>query len=300
MDAGHRLLHIYDMTHGLPASAIPSYSLYGERGELGDLLHYEPLPERARRYGGIDPHRHQHLHQFFLFETAAGEVSLDSAGIQLRSQLLLNVPPGCVHGFRFADNTSGSVITVSAAALQAAALPDDVEALVKHAFACELDQAVRAVGRDIATEYLASEPTRTATLGHLAALLVLRIARLAGKKAATAAASEHAPAVRLTTSFETLLERRYQEHWPVATYAATLHVTPTHLGRVIRSTRGATPSELIAARLMLQVKRLLAYTNRPIWHVGEDLGFVDPAYFTRFVKRHTGLAPSNLRRQLQR
>jgi AraC family transcriptional activator of pobA len=42
----------------------------------------------------------------------------------------------------------------------------------------------------------------------------------------------------------------------------------------------------------------LVYTNLTIKTVAETLGFTDPAYFTRFFKRQSGLSPKEFRQQL--
>jgi AraC family transcriptional activator of pobA len=47
--------------------------------------------------------------------------------------------------------------------------------------------------------------------------------------------------------------------------------------------------------MLLEARRNLVYTSMTIQSVGEALGFTDPAYFTRFFKRQTGLSPKAFR-----
>lgn len=53
--------------------------------------------------------------------------------------------------------------------------------------------------------------------------------------------------------------------------------------------------QLLHERLLLEAKRQLTYTNMTIGQVADLLGFSEPAYFTRFFKRLTGLSPRDFR-----
>ena len=59
----------------------------------------------------------------------------------------------------------------------------------------------------------------------------------------------------------------------------------------------STAKKLIAERLMLEAKRRLIYTRASLDEVAFDLGFKDPAYFSRAFKRATGSAPGQFRDQ---
>lgn len=51
------------------------------------------------------------------------------------------------------------------------------------------------------------------------------------------------------------------------------------------------PIKLVHARVLLEAKRQLLYTSKPISEIGYALGFDDPAYFTRFFSRRVGMSP---------
>jgi len=48
---------------------------------------------------------------------------------------------------------------------------------------------------------------------------------------------------------------------------------------------------------LLEAKRDLVYTTMTIGQVSDRLGFSDPAYFSRFLKRGTGQSPKQFRVQ---
>ncbi|MFO7288350.1 MAG: helix-turn-helix domain-containing protein, partial [Gammaproteobacteria bacterium] len=51
------------------------------------------------------------------------------------------------------------------------------------------------------------------------------------------------------------------------------------------------PIKLVHHRVLLEAKRQLLYTTKPVSEIAYGLGFDDPAYFTRFFSRRTGMSP---------
>jgi AraC-like DNA-binding protein len=103
---------------------------------------------------------------------------------------------------------------------------------------------------------------------------------------------------RLVVRFFGLLEKHYQEEAFVHFYARQLHVTPNYLNIVCRKETGVSAGECIRQRILLEAKRLLAMTGKDVREISFDLGFEDPAYFSRFFKQNTGTAPRDFRKQL--
>jgi AraC family transcriptional activator of pobA len=101
----------------------------------------------------------------------------------------------------------------------------------------------------------------------------------------------------LITRFNDLVERRFREDQSVAEYARALHVSESRLRNATLAVTGQPPIQLIHARILLEAKRQLHYTDSPISEIAWALGFGDPAYFTRFFSRRTGLSPRAFRRQ---
>ena len=57
----------------------------------------------------------------------------------------------------------------------------------------------------------------------------------------------------------------------------------------------ATPSDFIKNRIILEAKRQLLYSEYSVKEVAFDLGFNDPAYFTRFFTKATQKSPLNFK-----
>jgi len=52
-----------------------------------------------------------------------------------------------------------------------------------------------------------------------------------------------------------------------------------------------------AGAALLEARRRLTYVAMPVAQIAPELGFCDPAYFSRFFRRHAGVPPDRFRRQ---
>ena len=98
------------------AAPIPTFALYGEPSQPGqELLHIEEVQSRSRLYHWeIEPHVHQGLYQVLWLREGKAEVWLDEQREAAEGPAAIVVPPGVVHGFHFAPETDGLVLTLSA------------------------------------------------------------------------------------------------------------------------------------------------------------------------------------------
>jgi peptidoglycan/xylan/chitin deacetylase (PgdA/CDA1 family) len=62
-------------------------------------------------------------------------------------------------------------------------------------------------------------------------------------------------------------------------------VTTRHLNESLRLETGLTAGDLIRARRILEAKRLLLHSELTTAEIGYELGFEDPSYFSRFIRR---------------
>lgn len=110
-------------------------------------------------------------------------------------------------------------------------------------------------------------------------------------------------ASRVSSLFLELLERQFPIDSPAlilklknpADYATSMSVHINHLNRSVKEVTGKTTTAHIAARIIREAKALLQYTDWNISDIAYSLGFEYPSYFTLFFKKHTGLAPTQLR-----
>lgn len=95
--------------------------------------------------------------------------------------------------------------------------------------------------------------------------------------------------------FFQLVEAHYEENLSVAQYADLMALTPNHLTQTVTRLTGKTSSQIVKAKQVLEIKRLLVHTNLSITEIATRLNFSDQSYFTKFFKRETGLSPLQYR-----
>lgn len=88
--------------------------------------------------------------------------------------------------------------------------------------------------------------------------------------------------------FKLLIENNYLTQKNVSSYAEMLNMNPSCLNEVAKRTTGITAGELIRNRVIDETKMLLYSSSKSGKEIAFELGFDDPAYFSRFFKKYTG------------
>lgn len=95
--------------------------------------------------------------------------------------------------------------------------------------------------------------------------------------------------VELVNKFFSILEIKYMQHKMVAEYAGELSVSPNHLNEIVKKVSGFPASHHIRQRVLLEAKRLAAYSGASMKEIAYTLGFEDIAHFSKFFKNLSGL-----------
>lgn len=286
-------------------SAIPSFALYGEAAAPGqEMLHIEEVQSRSRLYHWeIAPHVHHGLYQVLWLQRGGADVVLDEWGETVQAPVAIVVPPGVVHGFRFAPDTDGLVLTLSARFLvegefqavgEAFRALFAAPALLRFAPADAVAQRLHALFRELAAEFMQPAAVESPVTGWLARAVIWRLAQACaqGGQAGGGRAHRHQA---LFTRFLLLVEQNFLAHWPLERYASRLGLSTQRLNRLVRAESGRSALELVHERLTREACRRLVYIAAPAASLAAELGFDDPAYFSRFFKRRTGLSPQRWR-----
>ena len=100
---------------------------------------------------------------------------------------------------------------------------------------------------------------------------------------------------RTAETFITLVEKHFREEHTVTGYAEKLFISPKSLSKRLNTQGYATPLQIIKDRLILEAKRQLKFSSKTIKEIAFELGFDDPAYFSRLFSKGTGSSPSQYR-----
>ncbi|WP_044562787.1 helix-turn-helix domain-containing protein [Azospirillum sp. B4] len=287
---------------------IPVFSLYGEAPATAEdrFLHVELIEDRSSLVDWrIRPHQHGDLVQFLAIREGAGRVQADQRTWSFDGASLIVVPAGVVHGFAFARGTIGWVVTLSDRILRGLARRDPAFAALGTAACLEMaDQgedftAVLTAADGVLRELRGQAPGhRAAAEGHMLVLLaaMLRVVRPAADL--SPGVGGRSGQVALVAAFRALVERHYRGHRPLDDYLTELRTSSSTLRAACLAVTGRPAIGLIQDRLMTEAKRLILYSGQTIAAVAYDLGFEDPAYFSRFFHKQSGEAPRAWRQRL--
>jgi AraC family transcriptional regulator, transcriptional activator of pobA len=310
MDSWHKILDNLNI-RAPPRSAmdlIPTYTLYGESDENIEeqWIHCESIAARSARFEWrIEAHRHHNFFQILHVRRGPVEATIEGQTIAPHAPVVITIPPETVHGFRFAKEVEGNVVTVpfgrverlldSCPGARDMFLRPQVVPLARPGLpALEIERLTAA----IAVEFAASSAWRSPLIeAHLVAMLVL-VARLVSDHVVQS--ERFSPLNRRAMEFRVLVDRTYRNRLSVAEYAAKLGTSQTHLNRICRAAFNESALALIDRRIILEATRDLTFTLKSIKEIAVSLGFDDQAYFTRFFTKHVGLSPTQFRRRQAR
>ncbi len=261
-----------------------------------DAVHCESISARGLKSPWqIDAQTHYDQHQFFWITRGGGRVRIDGTTHGFGPNTALFIPNLTVHGFEFTPSTVGWVVSVSADL--AITLPEGplMAALPQPTQQAYLTAEFTALN----AEYVAESDDRTEALLHHAGLLALRYRRMKTDGLRQSFTKDTARR-RLMRKFIERLEDRFNTDDTVRDYAGALSVTTTHLTRVCRETTGKPATKLIQDRTIMEAQRSLAQTQERISKISEDLGFHNPAYFSRVFAQQTGKSPRAFRNEARK
>lgn len=95
--------------------------------------------------------------------------------------------------------------------------------------------------------------------------------------------------------FTLLVDAHYKEKHSVADYADLLYVAPKTITHKFKRLLLPQPNDIIKNRIVLEAKRLLVHTSMTTKEIAYELGYEDPAYFSKLFKGKTNYSPSDFR-----
>jgi AraC family transcriptional activator of pobA len=288
---------------------IARYRLYHESLDQSDpeFIHIEDIPSRARVFDwAINIHTHPGMYQLVFVEQGHVRIMLDGNEYHQQGPCFISVPPGVVHGFEFErEATSGWVVTVAELVLmdehfqlefpfRSTLLSQPGVVSMAHVHPRE-SGIVGDYLQQLNEEYCFHHSGRLPMFAWLLYALLTRLGRVQEEQ--QRASAPQAPQEERYSRLIQLIENHYREHWPIERFASELNTTTSSLNRTCKRISDLTAADLLYNRLALEAQRLLIYTAVPVAQIGYELGFSDPAYFSRFFRKRVGISPSDFREQ---
>lgn len=287
-------------------AAIPRYYLYGDQVSDVELnfIHVEPIRERSGAHDWtIRAHAHPDHHQILLVDRGGGEIVIEGQTYAIPTGSLVIVPAAMVHEIRFGPDTDGIVVTVATAYATSVSQGDKrlLEA-VDHPGVYPITgtgvsaEALGDAFEWLSREYIWSAPARRlAVMSHFLRILVAAV-RLRGEQLRTFTSARDRD-YDILMRYRELVERNFRREKVMDFYAGEIGVSAQRLNQACKARSGKTASEILHERAIIEAKRCLLYMEMTVAEIGYDLGFDDPAYFSRFFSQRVGQPPGAYRAQ---
>ncbi len=104
--------------------------------------------------------------------------------------------------------------------------------------------------------------------------------------------------VDIIREFHFLVEQHFKTKHSVKEYADLLNRSPKTLANIFSKISDKSPLQIIHERKLLEAKRILRYTNKPVKEIAYELGFDDIQSFSRFFKKSENISPSQFKNLL--
>ncbi len=101
--------------------------------------------------------------------------------------------------------------------------------------------------------------------------------------------------IDIIRKFNVLVDIHFRSKRKVSEYAALLFKSPKTLSNLFSMYNQKSPQQIILERVALEAKRLVRFTSKQNQEIAFDLGFNDPAHFSRFFKKMTLQSPTEYR-----
>lgn len=249
------------------------------------------------------PHRH-HDYQILWFTKASGEHIVDFITYHMADNMLFLLRPGQVHQLPKAGFFGFSITFTEKfyftnkhdreALYDFTTLFDDSQEYapihISLAAADSFSMIIRLMKQELAVQF---EGSGSSVIKHYLNAFLLLAEREKKHNAANSPdlLNHDARIIQLRR----LVEKHFRKEHQAAFYAVHFALTPKRLNEITRDAIGKTVMDMVHDRLILEAKRQLAFSHRSVKEICYELGFEDPAYFSRFFRHHAAASPQEFR-----
>ncbi len=105
----------------------------------------------------------------------------------------------------------------------------------------------------------------------------------------TTAAGNNEPFILQT--LKNYIELHFKTKHSASDYAEFLNISPKALAKITKTHINKTLTDLISERIIIEAKRELYLTDKPVKEIAWELGYEDEHYFSRFFKNNADVSP---------
>jgi AraC family transcriptional activator of pobA len=244
-------------------------------------------------------HRQQYYEIVWL-KSGSGNHVIDTVNYPYSGSVLFLLSPGQLHHIHPVEKGEGYIIKFTPSLfsdnkdldeyLIRTGLFDNIQSEPLIKLNASIHSVIEDVLKKMEAEFNTEEDDKDKILLAYLKIFITHISRLK-KIQSTKEAIDLDVNFSLFQKYKAEVEKNFKTQHSVQAFAKKLLTQSRTLNSLSKKYTGKTAGDIIADRIVLEAKRELYYNTKTIKEIGYDLGFDDPAYFTRFFKKQTGLSP---------
>jgi AraC-like DNA-binding protein/quercetin dioxygenase-like cupin family protein len=287
-----------------PAEQLPVYSLHNFSSPERKSQQFQVEVFDANRHFSVKyPHRHDFFEVLYLIKGSGFHV-IDGNKYEIKPPCVFFMSPGQAHKLELSNDIEGYIFIFTADFYLLNR--SNQNSLIEFPFfytihqdnpplPLENESDVRFLESLFRQSITESGQTGDYTPEMLRSILDLILTTCAARYRVTANMLNKGKGQMLVKRFFHLLEENHHKNLSLSDYSGMIGVTPNHLTQTVKLLTGKTSSQIIKAKQLMEIKRLLVHTNLSVSEIANQLNFEDQSYFTKFFKRETGTTPIQYR-----
>lgn len=247
------------------------------------------------------PHRDNHC-QLMLASDGIFKLNIDFENIEFSAPALLCIFPEQVHHIIEVQNPKGWMISFDPSLVNQEVL-QLLENKINNPFLLQkesnlFDQLSILMGL---IEKVQLENTNSYTQKSIHSFLNGLLSLVAGELVSTLSIDKEKEnrSIIIKEAFIKLTKEHFKTWKQPAQYASALSISTAHLNDTVKSLTGSPVSVHIQEASILEVKRLLYFTDKNVKEIAYEVGYYEPVYLGKLFKKITNLTPLEFRKKFR-
>jgi len=131
----------------------------------------------------------------------------------------------------------------------------------------------------------------------LTEMIVVQIMRIINREYGLFGAESN---VSIVQKIKNMIDQNFNRDIRLSEIAEMLHISNDYLSHVFKNKTGYSPINYLINRRIIESKKLMLQTNKPIKEIAALVGCKSPTYFSFLFKKETGVVPSKYRENINK
>jgi AraC-like DNA-binding protein/quercetin dioxygenase-like cupin family protein len=287
-----------------PAEQLPVYSLHNFSSPERKSQQFQVEVFDANRHFSVKyPHRHDFFEVLYLLKGSGYHV-IDTNKYEIKPPCVFFMSPGQAHKLELSSDIEGFIFIFTADFYLLNRSNQNTLIEFPFFYTIHQDNPPLLLKNENDIRFLESlfrqsiseiRDTLESNTDMLRSILDLILTTCAARYQVTESLLNKGKGQILVKRFFHLVEENHQKNLSMSDYAGMIGITPNHLTQTVKLLTGKTSSQIVKAKQLLEIKRLLVHTNLSVSEIANQLNFEDQSYFAKFFKRETGITPIQYR-----